>query len=340
MMAGRTCASGYEAFAYHGGALDVARRLCPQAPAPWIDLSTGVNPHAYPLPDLAREVWTRLPAAETLAELEAAAAYRYGVTAEIVVAGPGSQALIQALVRIMPRGAVGVLGPTYSGHAEAFAAAGARVVQSKWLKDLADFKVAIVVNPNNPDGRTENRDDLLALHERLDRRRGVLIVDEAFADFDGAQESLAAVLPAYGAVVLRSFGKSYGLAGLRLGFVIASPDIGEQLRATLGPWPVSGPAIVIGTQALNDLVWANSMGVRLRGESARLDALLTGHGWRIIGGTRLFRLAARADAEAAFRRLLSAGILTRPFAGAPDRLRFGIPGEEAHWERLSAALRG
>ena len=109
-MAGRTCAAGVDGLTYHGGALDVAERLAPEAPKPWIDLSTGINPHAYPLPDLGRDVWTRLPGAEALAELEAAAAYRYGVTAEIVVAGPGSQALIQALARIAPRGAVGVLG--------------------------------------------------------------------------------------------------------------------------------------------------------------------------------------------------------------------------------------
>jgi cobalamin biosynthesis protein CobC len=242
------------------------------------------------------------------------------------------------LARIMPPGAVGVLGPTYTGHAEAFAAVGARVVQSKWLEDLADFKVAIVANPNNPDGRIESRHALLELHERLDRSGGILIVDEAFADFDGAEESLAPVLPAFGAVVLRSFGKSFGLAGLRLGFAIASLDIGEQLRATLGPWPVSGPAIAIGTRALTDLVWADAMGARLSQDVVRLDVLLAGHGWRIAGGTRLFRLATKTDAEAGFRRLLAAGILTRPFAGAPDRLRIGIPGEEAHWDRLAAAL--
>ena len=70
-MAGRTCAADYEALAYHGGALDVARRLQPDAPEPWIDLSTGVNPHPYPLPELAPDVWTRLPDSAALARLEA-----------------------------------------------------------------------------------------------------------------------------------------------------------------------------------------------------------------------------------------------------------------------------
>jgi cobalamin biosynthesis protein CobC len=337
MAAGQDRAADYGAFTYHGGALEVARRLAPAAPGPWIDLSTGINPHPYPLPDLKPEVWSRLPESGALAELEAAAANRYGAAAENVVAGPGSQALIQALAWIIPRGAAGVLGPTYGGLQAAFVAAGARVVEARRLEDMGDVDVAIVVNPNNPDGRVTARADLLKLNERLSRRGGVLIVDEAFADFDAEGESLAPALPK-GAVVLRSFGKSFGLAGVRLGFAIATPEIVRPLRAVLGEWPVSGPAIAIGTRALADLAWTNAMRDRLGGEAARLDALLKRVGWRILGGTRLFRLAARADARAAFERLLTAGILARPFADAPDRLRFGIPGDANAWRRLAAAL--
>ena len=338
-MAGRLSSAGLKALAYHGGALDVARRVVPDAPKPWIDLSTGINPHAYPLPDLPPDVWTRLPDGAALADLERAAAARYGARSEAVVAGPGSQALIQSLARLAPKGIVGTLGLTYRGHAEAFAAAGARVVEAASLSALADCDVGVIVNPNNPDGRVAGRVDLLDLHARLAARGGWLVVDEAFADFD-PEESLAAFLPQAGAVVLRSFGKAYGLAGLRLGFAIASPDVGERLRAALGPWPVSGPAIAIGARALGDPDWIAAMGARLDADAARLDALLQASGWRVLGGTRLFRLAGQADAEAAFLRLLQAGILVRPFADAPDRLRFGIPAAEAHWERLAAALAG
>ena len=169
------------------------------------------------------------------------------------------------------------------------------------------------------------------------KRDGLLIVDEAFCDFE-ADASLAPLLPDTGAVVLRSFGKTFGLAGLRLGFAVASPDVAERLRAALGPWPVSGPAIAIGTRALVDSAWLAATAARLGEEAARLDALLAANGWRVEGGTGLFRLAARRDAAETFRRLVAAGILTRPFAGRPDRLRFGIPGEEAHWRRLAAAL--
>ncbi|MGC2787751.1 MAG: threonine-phosphate decarboxylase CobD [Roseiarcus sp.] len=337
MMAGLDWTADDRAFTYHGGALEVARLLAPQAPEPWIDLSTGVNPHAYPLPDLKPEAWSRLPEIGALAKLEAAAARRYGVAAASGVAGPGSQALIHALAHILARRTVGALGPTYGGFAAAFAAAGARVVEAKRFEDMDGLDVAIVVNPNNPDGRIIPRGELLALHERLAARGGVLIVDEAFADFD-PEESLAPRLPASGAVVLRSFGKAYGLAGLRLGFALASPDLVPSLRAALGSWPVSGPAIAIGIRALADSDWLEKMRARLGQDKARLDALLRDAGWRIIGGTRLFRLAEHAGARAAFERLLAAGILARPFVDERTWLRFGIPGDENAWERLAAAL--
>jgi cobalamin biosynthesis protein CobC len=340
MTAGLDRIADFGAFTYHGGALEVARRLVKEAPEPWIDLSTGINPHAYPLPDLEPEAWSRLPESGALAKLEAVAARRYGAAAGSVVAAPGSQALIQALSRILPDEAIGALGPTYSGFASGFGATGARFVEVNRLEELDGFDVAIVVNPNNPDGRFTPRSALLDLHERLAGREGTLIVDEAFADFDAERESLAPMLPTNRVVVLRSFGKAYGLAGLRLGFALAPPDIIASLRAALGPWPVSGPAIAIGVRALADSDWLEATRARLRQEAARLDLLLQNAGWRIIGGTSLFRLAARADARAAFEPLLAAGILARPFADAPDRVRFGIPADETAWERLATALRG
>jgi cobalamin biosynthesis protein CobC len=339
MTAGLDWRADYRAFTYHGGALEVARELAPDAPKPWIDLSTSVNPHAYPLPNLGIEAWSRLPENGALAKLEAAAALRYGAAATSVVAGPGSQALIQALSHILPHGAIGALAPTYGGFAAAFAAVGARVIEAKRLEDMGALDVAIVVNPNNPDGRITPRAALLDLHRRLAPHAGVLIVDEAFADLD-AEESVAPSLPTSRAVVLRSFGKAYGLAGLRLGFAVASPDIVPSLRAALGPWPVSGPAIAIGVRALADWDWLEATRARLGADAARLDALLHKAGWRTIGGTRLFRLAAHAEARLAFERLLAAGILARPFSTPADWLRFGIPGKENAWERLAVAFRG
>jgi cobalamin biosynthetic protein CobC len=323
-----------QAFARHGGDLSAARRLFPEAPQPWIDLSTGVNPHPYLLPELSPEAWTRLPDRAALARLEAVAASRYRARAD-VVAAPGSQALIQTLARLLPARRVGVLGSTYQGHARAWSAEVFRVDR---IERLAAFDVAVVVNPNNPDGRIVPAATLRELAERM--APGTLIVDEAFADFDAADQSLAPDLPERGAIVLRSFGKAYGLAGLRLGFAILPPALAAPLRAALGPWAVSGPAIEIGLRALPDEAWLEAMRARLEGEAARLDRLLAAAGWSVIGGTKLFRLAAKADARERFEALLRSGILTRPFADARDRLRFGLPADETAWERLARGLGG
>ncbi len=337
MTAGRMSSESLTAFAYHGGALDAARRLAPDAPTPWIDLSTGINPHAYPLPDLDPDVWTRLPTGEAIAALESAAARRYGAAPEAVVAGAGSQALIHALARLAPKGVVGGLGAIYGGHAEAFAAAGARLVQAASLEALAECDVAVVVNPNNPDGQVAGRVDLLDLHARLLRRGGLLIVDEAFADFEG-DESLAPFLPETGAVVLRSFGKTFGLAGLRLGFAVASPGVGKRLRAALGPWPVSGPAIAIGAKALADLEWTDGDGRPARPGGGPPRRVAYGQRLAHPRGTRLFRLAARGTRRRRSSACSPPASSPDPSPTCPRRLRFGIPGEEAHWERLAAAL--
>jgi cobalamin biosynthetic protein CobC len=138
--------------------------------------------------------------------------------------------------------------------------------------------------------------------------------------------------------VLRSFGKIYGLAGVRLGFAVTSPYLAVPLRQAIGPWAVSGPAIEVGRAALSDRAWLERTVARLGRETAMLDRLLQEAGFAIVGGTPLFRLSARPNAGAWFERLCRAGILTRPFAVRPDWLRFGIPHGRAQWQRLKAAL--
>ena len=325
--------------AYHGGNLAVARRLFPQAPEPWLDLSTGVNPRPYRLPALAPELWSRLPEPECLAALEAAAARRYGAApGEEVVAAPGTEALIRWLARLRPGGRVGLLGFSYGGYGRAWRAAGANIETVGEIAELAAFDVAIVVNPNNPDGRLATRASLLQLHGEMKARGGALIVDEAFMDLDRRGQGLAPVLPASRAVVLRSFGKTYGLAGLRLGFAVASAELAAPLRDGLGDWPVSGPAIAIGRRALADDGWLEQARSRLERDAARLDRLLVASGFEAPEGTILFRLARRQRAADAFVDLLRHGILVRPFLEAPDALRFGIPGDPESWRRLETAL--
>ncbi len=239
----------------------------------------------------------------------------------------------------MPRGRATVLGPTYAEHARALNLAGHEVSIVTDAERLAEAQLAIVVNPNNPDGRIIDKERLLALGERLRARGGLLVVDEAFMDVGPQAASLAAAAVRGSVAVLRSFGKFSGLAGLRLSFAIASPDMAATLKSTLGPWPVSGAALAVGCEALADRAWIEDTRACLAGDARRLDGLLYGAGLEVIGGTSLFRLIRTADAAEPFRRLGQAGVLVRRFAEAPDRLRFGLPGPEQEWSRLEAALR-
>jgi cobalamin biosynthetic protein CobC len=322
----------------HGGNLDAARKLFPGAPRPFIDLSTGINPHSYPVPQLPAELFTRLPEPAEINRLAAIAAKTYGAPAPAcVVAAPGTQILLAPVMALVPPGKAAMLGPTYGEFGRAAALAGHDVREVRDVSQLREADLAIVVNPNNPDGRMFGKRDLLGL---LDVRghHGLLVVDEAFMDAGPDGASLCSEVTRGGIVVLRSFGKFFGLAGARLGFAVASQAIAARLAAALGPWAVSGPAIAIGRIALADTAWIHAMRVRLEDEARQLDAVLGVAGTEIVGGTSLFRLVRTPAADRLFHQLGSAGILARRFPEHPAWLRFGLPGSDAAWERLRALL--
>jgi cobalamin biosynthetic protein CobC len=322
----------------HGGDLDEARQRFPSAPEPWIDLSTGINPIAYPIPPLDSGVWSRLPSASDLRRLEEIAGRAYGASAVTqVIAAPGTQTLLQVLPRLFRAKRVGILATSYQEHAAIWCASGATVETVTDASELRAFDVGIVVNPNNPDGRLIAAAGLLPLAQHFSAKGGLLVLDEAFIDVLPG-ESLVPLLPNQGAVVLRSFGKIFGLAGLRLGFALTGLEFGRNLRAALGPWPVSGPAIQIGREALADHDWRVAASERLARDAARLDALLTPAGFDILGGTPLFRLARNKAAQRWFERLGENGIYVRRFEERGDQLRFGLPGSDEMWERLASVL--
>jgi cobalamin biosynthetic protein CobC len=326
--------------AYHGGGLEAARRRFPEAPEPWLDLSTGINALPYPVGALSAAAFSRLPEASSIASLEAAAARAFSVGgAAEAIAAPGTQSLIQILPRLLPARTVAILGFTYAEHEHVWAASGAEVKTFENLEDLAAADVAIVVNPNNPDGRLVNVDDLRTLARKMAAQGKTVIVDEAFIDFLPPEASIAPHLPALGLIVLRSFGKTFGLAGLRLGFALCDPEMAARLRGALGPWAVSGAAVEIGARAYADRQWLMQSAARLEVSAARLDALLRDAGLEILGGTPLFRLARHAQAATLFHRLGAGGVLVRPFAARPEWLRFGIPQEEQEFIRLEKLLR-
>lgn len=316
----------------HGGNLDQAIAGFGLPASDWIDLSTGINRQPYPVPTLSSYAWTALPTRSDIEALIAAAADCYGTKAAIAPVA-GAQMAIQLIPRLGPPGKARVLSPTYNEHAAALRSAGWSVEEVPAPDALAGADLAVVVNPNNPDGRHCGPDALLDLARRVGR----LVVDESFAD-PAPELSLAAKAGQPGLFLLRSFGKFYGLAGLRLGFVIGNEAEVGALSDMSGPWPVSGAAIAIGRAALTDRGWAMETTARLQAETRRLDALAADAGWSLVGGTPLFRLYDTGDAEAAQDRLAGAGIWTRRFPWSQGWLRLGLPGNAAEWSRLEQAL--
>jgi cobalamin biosynthesis protein CobC len=316
----------------HGGNLDLACELFGGRPQDWIDLSTGINRQPYPVGELRSGSWTALPSRADLQALHEAARSAYGTSAS-VLAVAGAQAAIQSLPRLAPPGRARILAPTYNEYAPTLKAAGWQVEEVGDLDALAGAELAVVVNPNNPDGRRHDRAALLALASRVGR----LVVDESFADA-GPDVSLASDAGRTGLLVLRSFGKFYGLAGLRLGFVLGNEADVAALAAMAGPWPVSGAAIEIGRRALLDRAWADATSARLAGEARRLDDLARRAGWGLVGGTPLFRLYETGNAVAAQEKLARAKIWSRIFSNKPGWLRLGLPGDETEWTRLATAL--
>lgn len=248
----------------------------------------------------------------------------------MIVAAPGTQALIQLLPRLWPDMKVAVVGPTYEEHEVSWRRRGHAVRIVGHVSEVRPDEVLILVNPDNPTGR-------LTPTAELQLPTLLTVVDEAFADLLPASTSLASDLPG-SAIVLKSFGKTYGLGGVRLGFAIANRDDAARLREELGPWAVSGPALAIGRAALSDEAWLRGAAERLERDGQRLDGLLRAEGFTLLGGTPLFRFTRHDDAPEMVQHLGRQGIHVRAFLLAPDRLRFGLPGSDAAFERLAKAL--
>lgn len=319
----------------HGGRLRAAAKRYGIAEAEWLDLSTGIAPYGWELPAIPAAAWARLPELDD--GLEDAARRYYGCTSLLPVAG--SQAAIQALPRLRERSRIGVISPCYAEHAHAWRREGHELEElsaETAERELERFDVLLVVNPNNPTGQQLAPHTLLGWRARLAERGGWLLVDEAFMDCT-PELSLARHCPLPGLVVLRSFGKFFGLAGIRLGFVLAEPALLERLNEWLGPWAVSGPARALARALLLDEAGQARQRQSLLRDGQRLENLLRDCGLAPCAGTALFQRLLRDDAQVLHEFLAARGILTRLFS-SPASLRFGLPPDETGWARLSNAL--
>ena len=301
----------------------------------WIDLSTGVNPWGYPVPALAADAWQRLPEADP-ALVQAACRY-YRAPALLPVAG--TQAAIQALPRLRAPSRVTVAAPSYAEHAHHWGRHGHTLRQVRYgaLEGAVDASdVLVVCNPNNPTGETIPAAQLRDWAARLGARGGWLVVDEAFGDTAPAL-SVAAHAGRPGLIVLRSVGKFFGLAGLRLGFVAADAPLLAALADLLGPWAVSGPAQHIARAALRDTPWQRNTQERLARDGARLRGLLADHGIQ-ASGTPLFHWWPEDRPEDFHGHMARHAIWVRLFRRAAGGIRLGMPSRERDWDRIECAL--
>jgi len=336
----------------HGGGITAAAAAFGGRPEDWLDLSTGINPCPVALPEIPARAWHRLPDRHLVDEARRAARDYYGCGGILPLPVPGTQSVIQLLPRLVTesRGVaatdnrvavtdkrIAVVSPTYGEYTRAFAAAGFAVDA---ISDIAaigeEHRLAVVVNPNNPDGRVWPAETLIALHDRMKSQNGLLVVDEAFSDADPALSLVVRAEELSNLVIFRSFGKFFGLAGLRLGFAIARGDILERFEEWLGPWAVSGPALSLADSLLRRDV--SAVRRRIDERSAGLHRVLTGVGLRIAGGTALFTLVADGRAGDIYTHLCCHHILVRKFDYAPDWLRFGLAPDPAADRRLGEAL--
>ncbi len=304
----------------------------------WLDLSTGINPVAYPNIDIDDANLKRLPQRSITEELLKSAYTFYHVAPKAsFAAAPGTQAILQVLPGLWDPSDVAIIVPTYEEHAETWRAGGHQVRMISQLQDIANEQVVVVVNPNNPDGRTHAPEELIKIATDLSAKGGVLVVDQAFTD-PTPKLSLSPYADMPGLVLLYSFGKFFGLAGLRLGFASGSHSIISKLKQKLGPWAISGPALEIGARAYADQGWIRKTRIRLSRDRIRLENILTDNEFKIIGGTDLYCLGGHNQASKVFHTLGRAGILVRTFPNYPKWLRFGLPGNDAGFERLATAL--
>lgn len=315
----------------HGGRLRAAALRYGIPESDWLELSTGINPNGWPVPTLPAEIWQRLPQDDD--GLLVAAQEYYGTTELLAVAG--SQAAIQALPTLRKHSRVALLATSYAEHAHAWQRQGHEVVgvsADEILQIEADVKV--IVNPNNPTGKLFSREELLELHARQSAHGGWLLVDEAFMDAT-PEHGLASLSPRPGLIVLRSLGKFFGLAGARVGFVLAEPILLRELAEALGPWPIAAPSRHVAMLALRDRDWQYATRASLPKASQRLAALLSAHGLVPDGGSTLFQWLCCENAASVHEQLAQQGVLTRLFERS---LRFGLPRDDAEWAKLEQTL--
>lgn len=322
----------------HGGNLLQAIEEFGGKQGEWLDLSTGISPFTIKFAAFSEDVWRRLPDPKYVEQLEGRAKVFYQTNFECL-AVPGSQFAIQHLSKILD-GNVGIVEPTYGEYAASFIRSERRYIPLAGIDDIGDVTSVILANPNNPDGRVYTSKDLLELAARLSKCGGYLVVDEAFMAIDDHNSLLSASDVASNIIILRSIGKFYGLAGIRLGFVFSSTEVRQKLAGYLGPWAVSGPALAIA-----DYIFIHpDITVELKEKTSvrhqQMAEMLGQLRLTIAGKNELFFLLQHPSVMDLHVHLKKQRILTRIFDYNSSWMRIGLTANDGEDKRLSDTLNG
>ncbi len=308
----------------HGGDIDRAISIYGGKEEDWIDLSTGINPEIYPIPKFSKSDWRNLPTLTEIRKLESIIKFEYNTFSHVSLT-PGSQIAINLLPGLLKKKEVTILEPTYGDYLKSFVNAQFKVRSSKTFKELFNAKIVVIVNPNNPDGRSYHINDLLLLSKKVD----MLILDESFIETPKKLSIISQINEnTNNIIVIKSFGKLFGLAGLRLGFVFSGKNLISRFNKVLSSWPVSNISIKIASRAVKDREWIKNTQIKLKKRAKALDNIVESVNFKVIGGTNLFRLYHTPDAILAQSFLAKKLIWSRIFYYSKKWLRLGIPNEK------------
>ncbi len=304
---------------YHGGALDDAIAQYGGEADDWLDLSTGINPYAYPITNISDLSWTQLPQRLAIDNLIKAAQIAYNCEGRELIVANGTQIFIENLPRILAKSSIAIVSPTYEEHSHNWKKCGHEVFCIENLDEASKAEHLLIVNPNNPTGKLYTPEQL---YQCAKRQKGMLIIDEAFMDITPEMSMAAAKLD--NLIILRSFGKFFGLGGARIGFMLANPMLLNKMQSYIALWAVSGASIDVATQALSDLIWQTNMRKKLKSDMQNMQDVLIENKFKIIGSTHLFCLVFTPHAHKYFDKLANKHILVRKFSQNPTILRFGL----------------
>jgi histidinol-phosphate aminotransferase len=274
-------------------------------------------------------------------QLTAALARFYGVSPGMLLAGRGSDELIDLLIRSYCRAgqdAVIICPPTFGMYGVAARVQGAAVLEVPLLRDAGyrfdpqalgarcdpSVKLVFLCSPNNPTGNRLDSQAILELSRALEGR-ALVVIDEAYVEFADAPSLTADIIGHPGMVVLRTLSKAHGLAGARCGALLGHADVVSLLRKVIQPYAVTQLTIEAVFRSLEPaaLEQSRSRVAALKGERARVAAALAeNHGvLKVWPSDANFLLVEFQDAAAALQRAHAAGLLVRDLRAAPGLAR-------------------